>query len=292
MGYSSRYHAASLAAVFLALAIGILIGVNFGDDVVSGTSRSLEESLQDDLDDARAEADDLDAKLDAERDFTEAAYPALVDGRLREANVGLVAIGGLPSDVVDDTEAMLEPTGATLSQVSVVRAPPDPEALAEQLQGTPFGRVDRDPQQLEELARQLGRQLVSGRNELIGDVREEFLVRESGSGGRLDDVVVVRDVTGDLSGEEAQATEAVEAGLLDGIAAAGPQAVGVERSDSEDSSIALFDSHDLPTSDSIDLTAGRVAAVFVLLGANGNFGIKESADQLLPDLLVPTGQKR
>ena len=27
MGYSARYHAASLAAVFLALAIGILIGV-------------------------------------------------------------------------------------------------------------------------------------------------------------------------------------------------------------------------------------------------------------------------
>jgi hypothetical protein len=292
MGYSSRYHAASLAAVFLALAIGILIGVNFGDDVVSGTARSLEESLQEDLDDARAEADDLDVKLDAERDFSEAAYPALVDGRLREANVGLVAIGSLPSGVVEDTEAMLEPTGATLSQVSVVRAPPDAEALAEQLQGTSFERVDRDPQQLEELGRVLGRQLVSGRGELIGDVREEFLVRESGSGERLDAVIVVRDVPGDLSGEEAQVTDTVEAGMLDGIAEAGPEAVGVERSDSEDSSIALFDSHDIPTSDSIDLTAGRVAAVFVLLGADGNFGIKESADQLLPNLLVPAGQKR
>jgi len=292
MGYSSRYHAASLAAVFLALAIGILIGVNFGDDVVSGTARSLEESLQEDLDDARAEADDLDVKLDAERDFSEAAYPALVGGRLREANVGIIAIGGLPSDVVDDVEAMLEPTGATLSQVSVVRAPPDVEALAEQLQGTRFERVDRDEQQLEDLGRVLGRQLVSGRGELIGDVREEFLVRESGSGERLDAVIVVRDVPGDLSGEAAQATDAIEAGLLDGIAEADPEAVGVERSDGEDSAIALFDSHDIPTSDSIDLTAGRVAAVFVLLGADGNFGIKESADQLLPDLLVPAGQKR
>jgi hypothetical protein len=292
MGYSSRYHAASLAAVFLALAIGILIGVNFGDDVVSGTARSLEESLQSDLDDARAEADDLDAKLDAERDFSEAAYPALVDGRLREDNVGLVAIGGLPSDVVEDVEAMLEPTGAALSQVSVVRAPPDTEALAEQLQGTEFDRVDRDPQQLEELSRRLGRQLVSGRGELIGDVREQFLVRESGSGGRLDDVIIVRDVPGDLSADETQETEAMEAGLLEGIADAGPQAVGVERSDAEGSSIGLFDSHGIPTSDSIDLTAGRVAAVFVLLGADGNFGNKDSADQLLPDLLVPAGQKR
>ena len=84
----------------------------------------------------------------------------------------------------------------------------------------------------------------------------------------------------------------MEAGLLDGIAGAGLETVGVERSDAEDSSIALFEAHEIPTSDSIDLTAGRVAAVFVLLGADGNFGIKESADQLLPDLLVPAGQKR
>ena len=53
MGYSARYHAASLAAVFLALAIGILIGVGFGSDIVTGTADDLEQSLHPDLDDAR-----------------------------------------------------------------------------------------------------------------------------------------------------------------------------------------------------------------------------------------------
>ena len=46
MGYSGRYHAASLAAVFLALAIGILIGVGLGDDVVSSAAEDLEASLR------------------------------------------------------------------------------------------------------------------------------------------------------------------------------------------------------------------------------------------------------
>ena len=55
MGYSARYHAASIAAIFLALAIGILIGVEFGGDIVSGTSRSLEGSLLGDLEEARDE---------------------------------------------------------------------------------------------------------------------------------------------------------------------------------------------------------------------------------------------
>ena len=52
MGYSARYHAASLAAVFLALAVGILIGVGFGSDIVNGTADDLEQSLPSDLDDA------------------------------------------------------------------------------------------------------------------------------------------------------------------------------------------------------------------------------------------------
>ena len=61
MGYSPRYHAASLAAVFLALAIGILIGYEFGGDVVSSTRKSLETSLLGNLSDARGRNEELDS---------------------------------------------------------------------------------------------------------------------------------------------------------------------------------------------------------------------------------------
>jgi hypothetical protein len=291
MGYSSRYHAASLAAVFLALAVGILIGVGFGDDVVSGTSRSLEESLQGDLEDARAEADELAAELDEERAFGEAAYPALVDDRLEGDRVGLVAIGGLAPELSEDVEATLEPTGATLSEVAVVREPPNAGALASRLEGTRFERLDREPELLEDLGRVAARQLVLG-GRLLDDVREELLVRSSGEAQRLDHVIVVRDAPEELSGEDQEATDLLEAGMLDGIASAGPPVVGVEQSDTEPSSVALFDSHDIATSDSVDLVSGRVAAVFVLLGADGSFGTKASADQLLPDLLLPAGPAR
>lgn len=39
--------------------------------------------------------------------------------------------------------------------------------------------------------------------------------------------------------------------------------------------------------DSIDLYSGRVAFVSTLRGAQGAFGIKETAGQLLPDPLAP-----
>lgn len=286
MGYSSRYHAASLAAVFIALAIGILIGAGFGQDVVSNTSESLKNSLENDLDEVRAERDELAGELEGERDFAEAVYPALVDGRLDGERVGVIALGGLSSALSDGIEATLSPTGATLSEVSVVREPPDVEALAERLGGTQFARLDRQPELLEDLGRAMGRQLVGG-GQLLDDVREELLTRSSGGSQQLDHVIVVRDAPEDLSETDQEATDRLEAGLLDGIAQATLPAVGVEESDTDPSSIALFESHDLPTSDSVDLASGQVAMVFVLLGADGNFGTKETADQLLPELLVP-----
>lgn len=291
MGYSSRYHAASLAAVFIALAIGILIGAGFGQDVISSTSESLKQSLENDLDDARAERDELAAELDAERAFGEEVYPALVDGRLDGDRVGLIALGGLSAETSADVEAALAPTGATLSEVTVVREPPDTEALAEQLGGTQFARVGRQPELLEDLGRVAGRQLVAG-GQLFDEIREQLLTRSSGGSAQLDHVIVVRDAPDDLSEEDQEATDRLATGLLEGIREAAPSVVGVEQSDTDPSSIGLFESHDLPTSDSIDLVSGQVATVFVLLGADGSFGTKETADQLLPELLVPAAPQR
>jgi hypothetical protein len=286
VGYSSRYHAASLAAVFAALAIGILIGAGFGQDVVSNTSDSLKKSLEGDLRDARAEVDDLNAELDSERKFSDQAYPALVDGRLEGQKVGLIAIGGLQPGVSGDVEAALEPTGATLAAVAVVRQPPDARRLADSLEGTHFENVDRHPEELEDLGRIAGRELVTG-GRLIDDTRDQLLSRFSGGADRLDAVVITRNPPDNLDPDEQDAADAFESGLVDGIRAASASVVGVERSDTDPSSVEFFASHEIPTSDSVDLVSGRVAAVFVLLGANGNFGTKDTADQLLPDLLVP-----
>jgi Copper transport outer membrane protein, MctB len=285
-GYSARYHAASLAAVFLALAIGILIGIGFGEDVVSGTTEDLEESLQGDVQDARQRAEELQAELDREREFGEAVYPALVGDELSGEQVALIALGTLPDGLADDVDAALEPAGAAITEVAVVPLPPDVGGLAAELEGTRHARARRNPRALETLGRVAGRQLVLGGG-VIQRVRAQLLSRFSGRSGGTDDVVVVREAPGALDGRDAEATARLENGLLDGIRDAGLPVVGVEQNDTRESSVELFDSRDIPTVDSIEFVAGRVAMVAVLLGAEGNFGVKDTADELLPDLLSP-----
>ena len=64
--------------------------------------------------------------------------------------------------------------------------------------------------------------------------------------------------------------------------------VGVERSDSDGSQIGFYDSQGLSaTVDSIDLMSGRVALAYALNGVEGDYGIKASADRLLPALRRP-----
>jgi hypothetical protein len=71
MGYSARYHAVSLIAVFLALAIGILIGAEFGGDTLNSTRKDLEHSLTGNLQDAQDRADQLAGELGRANEFNE-----------------------------------------------------------------------------------------------------------------------------------------------------------------------------------------------------------------------------
>jgi len=78
----------------------------------------------------------------------------------------------------------------------------------------------------------------------------------------------------------------LETALMGGMTATRTPAVGIEAAASEPSSVSFFQSNDLSSVDDVDLTAGRLAMVFAMLGAEGSFGVKGSADRLLPDLLA------
>jgi hypothetical protein len=289
MGYSSRYHAASLAAVFLALAIGILIGVGFGDNVLTNTKKDLEASLTGDLNAARSRSDQLSNELARQDDFEQRIYPVLVRGQLRDEKVGVLALGGLPDDISQAIENALAPTGARLVAVGVVSEPPDLSSLSAALEKTRLFDLQSNDDSIEALGKGVGRQFVLG-GDLLGKVESRLFSRASGDFGGLDDLIVVRQQPTDLDQQAKAQTGRLESGLLDGIVATGIKPIGVESSETDPSSISFFSSHDLSTVDDLDFVSGRVAMIFALLGAEGNFGVKSTADRLLPDLLTPTPQ--
>jgi hypothetical protein len=286
MGYSARYHATSLIAVFLALAIGILIGAEFGGDTLTNTRKDLEHSLTGNLQDARERVNELNGELGRASRFSSAVYPVLVRGRLRGRRIGLLALGDLPGDLSGAIDDALGPTGARLVGVGVVREPIDTRGLGGDLAKTRFAGIARNPDAQTAFAVGVGRQLVRG-GTLLERVRGHLFSRASGNFGALDGVIVVRDQPQDMGPQQRATVGRIESGLMSGIVSTHTPAVGVESSTAEPSSISFFTGSDLASVDDVDLVAGRLATVFALLGAEGSFGVKSSADRLLPDLLAP-----
>ncbi len=283
MGYSARYHATSLIAVFLALAVGILIGAEFGGDALNGTRKNLENSLVGNLQDARGRVEDLNGELGHADEFDEKVYPVLTRDRLLGEKVALVAFGNLPGEITSAVEAALGPTGAKLVGVGVVREPVDTTGLAEELANTRFSELATEPEQMNELGTGVGRQIVIG-GTLPEVVRGGLFTHASGEFGPLDGVIVVRSQPEGMGPVQRSTANALETAMLRGITATNVPTVGVETTTTEPSSISFFQANDLSTVDDVDTTAGQLALVYALLGEEGSFGVKSSADRLLPNL--------
>ena len=279
--FTPRYHAISLVAVFLALGIGVVLGVAVGEEgIVSSASRDLEQSLRGDLDQARGRASELRRDLAQRRNFERQAYPALVGGLLPDWRIGIVAMNRLPSGYVSEIRDAVEPAGATIESVSVVEAPLPLDRAKGELDGTKLERVERDDEVLERFGRRIGRQLAQG-GQLVRRLRQEIFSTSRGNYEGVDGIVLVRDPD-ELKGKDKSTQDRFESALIDAARDTDVEVVGVEKADTEPSHVSWFSDQGVTSVDSIDLVEGRTALVYALLGARGRFGVKDSAERLLP----------
>jgi hypothetical protein len=279
--FSFRYHAISLVAVFLALGIGVLLGVSIGEEgIVSNARKDLEKSLRGDLNDARSRNSELRRELQVRDDFEREAYPGLVGDLLPGFRIGIVAIGDLPSGYAPAVREAVQPAGAEVDSISVIRAPLRLERLSSALKGTRLARLDRDSDTLARFGKRLGRQLAHGGG-LVEKVRDDIFSSSRGDYRGLDGIVWIRD-RGGLNGDDKAAEDRLETAVIEGMSSTSVRVVAVEMRDSDPSQIALMKDQGLTTVDDLDLVAGQAALVYTLLGADGQFGVKDSADQLLP----------
>jgi hypothetical protein len=270
-----RYHALSLVAVFLALAVGLLLGIAVGDaGLVSSARENIESSLRGDVRASRAEAADLRGELERRQNYEKQIYPDLV--------AGLLFLGGADDAVVDEVRSAIEPAGAQLRWVSVLREPPDVPTLADRASGTRYESLVTDGELLKPYAERIGVQLVTtGR--LVTQSRPALMRSFSGDLGLVDAVVVVRaEQRPEESDDQAGATATLEDGIVRGIARTDAPIVGVEELDTDPSQVGWYRDRGLASVDSVDEVSGRAALVFALAGADGAYGLKSSAEALLP----------
>jgi Copper transport outer membrane protein, MctB len=293
--FDYRYHALSLAAVLFALALGVLIGVAIGDsNLVSSAKDGIVHNLDSEVSEARHDVGTLQARLGSEEGFAKALYSLATHELLRGRAIGMVFLGN-SSDRVDSlVRGAVAEAGGNVATVIAVREPPDIAGIERLAAGTHYVPLTGDVPLVERFGELMGRQLVSGGQlvgrELISRVRAGLLSAFDGQLSRLEGVVVMRDEPSGMSAEAGEASAALESGLLSGVNAAEVPAVGVELSDTQPSQVSWYRGKGISSVDDLDTLAGQTALVYALSGSHGTFGVKPTADSLLPSVAPATTQ--
>jgi hypothetical protein len=293
--FDFRYHVVSLAAVFVALVVGIVVGLGlsgrgFIDDAERTNLNDRISELTSQRDQARSQFEAATRRQTAMEDYAADTYPALVTGRLKDANVAVLFVCPVDGTAEAVSQAVGD-AGGRIVRVRAVRVPVDQKAVTEALAANPVLRARYDEAgELDNLGRDLAQELSLGGRTPLWDALGDLLVeeREGSSTAPADAIVVVRSVP-----PQRGPTKQFLSGLYRGVARTGLPALGVQVAAPEQSAIPAFARNGLSTVDSVDTGAGRLALVLVLAGAaRGHFGFEDTAtDGVLPPLpATPSGR--
>jgi hypothetical protein len=241
------------------------------------------------VDGAQRQAGQLQTQLSAEESFANDLYPLAVHGLLAGRNVGLVFFGGSSDRVNSLVRDAVTQAGGNLATVVAVREPLDLSGVAQAAAGTSYSTLATDPSIVHKFGGLAGRQLVSGgalvNRELLSRVRSRLLSAFDGQLGKLEGLVVMRADPAGMTSEQTQASAAFESGLIAGVTAVGVPAVGVELSNTEPSQVPWYKSQGISSVDDLDALAGQTALLYALAGSQGAYGVKSTADSLLPNVV-------
>lgn len=290
--FTWRYHVASLAAVFLALAVGILLGVAVSGKVSDATealNADERDRLRQDLEQAQDRADLNDRRRASAESLIEIAYPALMDSRLEDKRFAIVFLGPVQGDVRSAVERTLADAGSGRpGRLIALDAPIDVQELDEALLGDEtLAAYAEEGDNFTDLGEALGRELIErGESPLWGALSAQLVEERSGTSSiAIDGAVVVRSWRAPPSDspddtEQARATTTLMDGLVEGLRSGGVPIIGIETSVvlGEDSQIDLYREQGLSSVDNVDTLAGRLALALLLAGGQpGHYGLKDSA---------------
>jgi len=280
-----RYHLASLLAVFCALLIGILLGIALvGDPSLESQLRAFREQ--------RTQNRRIIAKLtesqQQSRAFGKQVLTYLVDGRLRGLRVAVLLnrdFGDTPW-VEGLISTIRQAGGEVTSTTSILPGflkldAKDVEPVFDDF-GFPMP-IEGDARGV--LAGKLAVRIADGSPELPYRLRQLGVIGVDGDySRRADCVLLVGGTDTDLG-----SVNAIDLPLIRALQDAGKRVVACEAAADPITCMHYYQRRAISTVDNADTPAGQLAVILVLPGASGDFGVKNTADQLLPQL-SPAGR--
>ena len=280
----ARYHLFYLIAIILMLAFGILIGGSYYGPIQVNQQKQFVQALAAQTNKVVQQRDEARGRVAKDEAALASIQPTLVRGKLAGKRVIVIQTGDY-AEADGAVNKAITDAGATVTATVVLTdkwgtLTPKQRAALSSVADT-IGPAGQDKALLAALATALaaGAEGTATLEALQG----ENLITESGD---LSQPCALFVLVGGKSDDTAGMS--LDALLLDGFktVTAAVTLVGCEPFAAAASSIPAYQSAGIATVDCIDLPLGQLALPFALRGEMGDYGLKPTAKQLLPDSLT------
>lgn len=282
-----KYYVVTVASIFLALGVGIFMGFMLdAQGLVSSQKEDIVTQLENKFDELKEESESVKqnmetvkAKNEEINGFLQDAFPLVVRGALTDRTIAIVSVNGDYN--YGDLENSLELSGAKVTSVTNIKGnlAEDEEAIRSIYSETKG--IEFEGELSDMISGEIVYVLTSGINSpFVDKLVEQGYINLSGAYGELNDSILI---SGGSKAENDQ-SENLSKSLIGKVKESGKTVVGIESSDVKISQVETYKNSRISSVDNVDTAIGKTSLVIVLRGVNGNFGAKETAAGLYPDL--------
>lgn len=291
-----KYLVITVISIFLALGIGILIGIQIdSQDIIFQQQESLVSKMEEKFVELNNVKSNLEKELegknlenDQKEQYMKNIFPDYIKGKLEGLNIAIIET----SDDYVYTTMRHAPklAGANINSVTIISD--KIMALNQEERSEIFNYFAerygiQDEQNLVSIiVRRIGTILTENTGfEDLNFLQEKGLIDSVGSfEGPIDYVIVAGG-----SKEKTDKYAIIDIPLIREFKKRSIPVVGVESKDVAFSYMDFYKKEKISTIDNVDDIIGQTSLVFVMTGMNGNYGVKKTANSLMPILSEEEG---
>lgn len=286
-----KYHIASIVAVFLALGIGILVGTalignDVNDAIVDQQNRMYEQlkadlyKMRNDNRTAREEITLYKSSIELDKEFERAILPVLTMGKLKGKKIAVVETNN--SSLHNEWIETLRKAGAEITSITTVLEGCD---LRDEVKRKSIStKLMINDSSVNDVVKEISNEIAVGIKcaqnlENLNYFEHQGIIKLSGTYGVPLDCVVI---AGGSNSKQRGQCEYVDIQIINYLLKNGVQVLGVENSNTRFSYMKQYQKYGINTIDNVDMVSGQLSLVLAAGGIDGNYGIKNTAQRLIP----------
>lgn len=279
-----RFYIISVVSIFAALGIGIFIGFTINaqyfiieqNQIINDIMEKQFQTLIDENRDLKYHVSLLENENKQKDEFIDLSYFYLVNNRLEGLKIGIIettedySTSGIEKD--------LELAGATILNITSIKDNITDKDQLNTIYKTIRENIPKNP--VETSISELIQSIIVGKiNSTFESLNKEDFVRAIGTYNEPIDYIVL---CGGSIKDSSKKINQVDKVIINTAKKYNIPIIGVEKAMVEYSYINSYQDIGISTVDNIDMTMGRIAMVLAMEGFPGNFGIKDTAESVIP----------